>query len=132
MKFPFFIINSFESILFIRIFLSLISSWIDYFGSFTSVTRFHVTKSGQIRPAELKRLADKLPNLTDVSLIAGAEITKTDVVDFVKHSEHLVTFHLIVLREDQIVGLDNEFGGNFEVNTIWDEYCGAVDIERQY
>lgn len=86
----------------------------------------------KIQRVELLRLTEKLPNLEEVTLIAGADIKQADVIDFVRKSHKLLKLHLIVSEVDLARNFGNEIDDAFNVSTFWDESIGegAIIVQR--
>lgn len=88
-----------------------------------------------IKGAELRRLAQELPNFEEITnLIAGNDVTQEDVFHLVRNCENLRKFRLIFTNIELLQNFPNEIDGMFDVDILWDafEQKGVITIENEY
>lgn len=80
-----------------------------------------------IQNDQLERLSRRLPNL-EGAMIAGTDIIKSDVVEFIESSKNLTKLHLTVSNAIQMQHFDDEDIGKFKVTMHWDEASSVGTI----
>lgn len=82
---------------------------------------------------ELLRLADKLPNLKEVSLRLDSSVTQSNVADFVRSCQLLQKLHILFPNDVFSGNFDDGINELFDVNVEWDasERVGSITIEHK-
>lgn len=106
-------------------------SWIDYFGLFKSIKKINATVGGEIEPAQLLRLAEKLVNLEELAIVPDTNVMIDQVKKFITSSSSLVKLHFVVAEERLIEDFKADNCG-FIIDTFWNGSWGTITIDCEF
>lgn len=82
----------------------------------------------------LRIIPERLRNLEEVTLVAGNDIRRYDVINFIKSCKNLKQLQIVHTNRDLSQSLAYKIDETFDVSGIWDETTqeGSITFELKY